>query len=151
LAELDIELIATLNAEQLGAVTTLPDNVRAVDFVPLNDLAPTCSAVIHHGGFGTVCNVLTHGVPSLTIPAFWWDEKDLGKHIHERHAGIYLEPTETTPTILKTALRELLTDPTYHDNAIRIQREIHATPSPNQLTSDLERLVADNDARSIRR
>jgi UDP:flavonoid glycosyltransferase YjiC (YdhE family) len=149
LAELDIELIATLNTEQLASVTTLPNNVRTVDFVPLNELAPTCTAIIHHGGFGTLGNVLTHGIPSLTIPALWWDERDLGKHIHNRHAGIYLDPTNTTPTTLKTALHQLLTDPTYHHNATQIQHEIHNTPTPNQLTTTLEQLAADNHTRSL--
>ncbi|MCT2585143.1 activator-dependent family glycosyltransferase [Actinophytocola gossypii] len=142
LAELDIELIATLNAEQLTSVSALPDNVRTVDFVPLNELAPTCTAIIHHGGFGTLGNILTHGIPSLTIPAPWWDEKDLGTHLHTRGAGIHLDPTNTTPTTLKNALHQLLTNPTYHHNATTIQQEIHTTPTPNHLTTTLEQLVA---------
>ncbi|MCT2585144.1 activator-dependent family glycosyltransferase, partial [Actinophytocola gossypii] len=138
LAELDIELIATLNTEQLASVTTLPHNIRTVDFVPLNELAPTCTAIIHHGGFGTLGNILTHGIPSLTIPAPWWDEKDLGTHLHTRGAGIHLDPTNTTPTTLKNALHQLLTNPTYHHNATTIQQEIHTTPTPNHLTTTLE-------------
>ncbi|NED00754.1 DUF1205 domain-containing protein, partial [Streptomyces sp. SID6648] len=42
LAELDIELVATLDAGQLAELDTLPDNVRVTDFVPLNDLLPSC-------------------------------------------------------------------------------------------------------------
>jgi hypothetical protein len=42
--------------------------VRVVDFVPLNALLPTCSAVVHHGGSGTFAAVLEHGVPQLIIP-----------------------------------------------------------------------------------
>jgi glycosyltransferase (activator-dependent family) len=146
LAELDIELIATLDTEQLASVATLPGNVRAVDFVPLNELVPTCAAVIHHGGFGTLGNVLTHGVPSITIPAPWLDEKDLGKHLHARRAGILLDPNDLTPTALTTALRELLTDPDYLHNATAVQHEIHATATPNQLTTTLEELTAAHRA-----
>jgi glycosyltransferase (activator-dependent family) len=142
LARLDIELIATLNADQLATVDTLPHNVRIVDFVPLNELAPTCAAVIHHGGFGTLGNVLVHGIPSLTIPAPWWDEADLGRHLHRRHAGAYLDPTDLTPDTLTTAVHDLLHDPTYRHNAHTIQHEIRTTPSPAAVTADLERLVA---------
>ena len=141
-AELDIELVATLNADQLATVGTLPDNVRAVDFVPLNDLLPTCSAIIQHGGFGTLGNVLVHGIPSLTIPAPWWDEKDLGRHLHHRHAGIHLEPDNLTPAAVTTAVHQLLTDPTYRHHATTVQHEILATPAPGDLTRRLEALAA---------
>ncbi|WBB98273.1 activator-dependent family glycosyltransferase [Solwaraspora sp. WMMA2080] len=142
LAELDIELVATLNADQLAAVTTLPDNVRAVDFVPLNELAPTCTAIIHHGGFGTLGNVLVHGIPSLTVPAPWWDEKDLGTHLHNRHAGIHLDPHTLTPDTVKTALHQLLTDPTYQHHATNVQHDVLTTPTPNDVTTQLEQLAA---------
>jgi len=36
----------------------VPGNVRLVEFVPLNALLPTCSAVIHHGGPQTVAAAL---------------------------------------------------------------------------------------------
>ena len=144
LAELDIELVATLNADQLAAVTTLPDNVRAVDFVPLNELAPTCTAIIHHGGFGTLGNVLVHGIPSLTVPAPWWDEKDLGTHLHNRHAGIHLDPHTLTPDTVKTALHQLLTDPTYQHHATNVQHDILTTPTPNDVTTQLEQLAANS-------
>ena len=49
-AELDIELVATLNADQLASLDNIPDNVRTVDYLPLNQLLPSCSAIIHHGG-----------------------------------------------------------------------------------------------------
>ncbi|QSB16020.1 activator-dependent family glycosyltransferase [Natronosporangium hydrolyticum] len=141
LGELDIELIATLNADQLTTTDNLPPNIRIVDFIPLNELAPTCAAVIHHGGFGTLGNVLVHGIPSLTIPAPWWDEADLGQHLHHRKAGQYLHPTQLTTETLTTALNHLLHDPSYRHNAQTIQTEIRHTPSPNDLTTTLEKLT----------
>ncbi|PYC63452.1 glycosyl transferase family 28 [Micromonospora arborensis] len=140
LATLDVEVVATLTAGQLDGAR-LPDNVRVVDFVPLNDLLPTCAAIVQHGGFGTLGNVLTHGVPSLTVPAPWWDERDLGRHLHERGAGLLLEPERITPAALTDAVRELLTDPRHRENAEDVRREILATPSPAAVTSALEQLA----------
>jgi glycosyltransferase (activator-dependent family) len=141
LAELPIELVATLNTDQLAEVGDLPANVRTVDFVPLNELAPTCAAIIHHGGFGTLVNVMHHGIPSITIPAPWWDENDLGHHLHRRRAGLRLEPGEATTATLTAAVRDLITDPAFADNAAAVRQEIHATPTPGQLTTALERLA----------
>ncbi len=64
-AGLDIEVIATLNKRQLEGVERLPDNVRAIDWVSLTQLAPTCSAIIHHGGGGTFATPVAFNVPQI--------------------------------------------------------------------------------------
>ncbi|GGP65392.1 nucleotide disphospho-sugar-binding domain-containing protein [Saccharothrix coeruleofusca] len=45
----------------------MPDNAKMVLFVPLHTLALTCSAVIQHGGFGTVNTVALRGVPRIPL------------------------------------------------------------------------------------
>jgi UDP:flavonoid glycosyltransferase YjiC (YdhE family) len=142
LAELDIELIATLSAAQLAAVPDLPANVRAVEFVPLNELLPTCAAVIHHGGFGTVMNVLAHGVPTLTIPAPWWDEADLGRHLAEGGAGITLDAGALTAGGVRAALERLLSDASFTRGAERMRTALLDVPSPSGLVPELERRTA---------
>ncbi|MFF2184765.1 activator-dependent family glycosyltransferase [Streptomyces sp. NPDC058155] len=139
---LDIELVATLSAEQLASVEKLPDNVRAVDFVPLNDLLPTCVAAIHHGGFGTVVNVLTHALPNLTVPAPWWDEKDLGRHIAESGGGLMLDESRLDPAKLRDSLVRLLSEPSFARNAERTLEEWRRVPSPHDLVPRLEELTA---------
>ena len=144
LADLDVELVATLSAAQLASVPTLPDRVRAVEFVPLNDLLPTCAAVVHHGGFGTVVNVLTHGVPNLTVPAPWWDEADLGRHIAERGAGLVVEPAALGPDSLRDGLARLLHEPAFAEGAARVREELLAVPSPHDLVPAIEALTAEH-------
>ena len=67
LSELDVEVIATLDETQLAAIGSVPDNVRAVDYVPLEYLMPTCSALIHHGGLGTMAPASRAGVPQIIV------------------------------------------------------------------------------------
>jgi|GEM_PF-1980376 len=64
-AGLDIEVIATLNSRQLEGIDKLPDNVRAIEWVSLTQLAPTCSAIIHHGGGGTFAAPVAFNVPQI--------------------------------------------------------------------------------------
>ncbi|MEV4134508.1 nucleotide disphospho-sugar-binding domain-containing protein [Dactylosporangium sp. NPDC049742] len=64
-AGLDIEVIATLNSLQLQGLESIPDNVVVVDWVPLTQLLPTCSAIIHHGGMGTFAASRAFRVPQL--------------------------------------------------------------------------------------
>ena len=46
----------------------MPGNVRVVAYTPLLALAPTCTAAIHHGGFGTLTTFALHAVPQLVLP-----------------------------------------------------------------------------------
>ncbi|PYC63468.1 glycosyl transferase family 28 [Micromonospora arborensis] len=142
LADFDIELIATLNAEQLASVRTLPDNVRAVDFVPLNELLPSCAAVIHHGGFGTTGNVLTHGVPGIVIPAPWWDAARLAALLERRGAGFLLPHAELSRANLRDRLGRLLAEPAHTRSAHEVRDELHAAPGPHDVVRELTALTA---------
>ncbi|MEO3872805.1 nucleotide disphospho-sugar-binding domain-containing protein [Nonomuraea sp. B12E4] len=64
-ADLDVELVATLNNLQLEGIERLPDNVRVIEWVTLTHLLPTCSAIIHHGGMGTFGAASAFGVPQI--------------------------------------------------------------------------------------
>ena len=140
LASLDIELIATLDEAQLDAVGTLPDNVRAVGFVPLNELLPTCSVIIHHGGFGTLGNAMAHGVRNLIVPGRYWDEIGFGELLEARGAGGYIDPYRLSGDALKSKLpvdafrakvATLLDDPSFAHNAMVMRDELRAVPSPS--------------------
>ncbi|MYW90668.1 activator-dependent family glycosyltransferase [Amycolatopsis rubida] len=146
-AGLDIEVVATLTAEQAGPAA-LPGNVRAVDFVPLNFLLPSCSAIVHHGGAGTFASAVEHGVPQLITPSCWWTEKWYGpvamaNGLEKRGAGIYVGDSDTiTPDALRGALVRLLDDRSYQANAARLREEALAVPTPNDIVPELERLTA---------
>jgi glycosyltransferase DesVII len=66
-SELDVEVIAALPPEQEEPLDNVPANVRVVNSVALHLLLPSCSAVIHHGGFGTYSTALVCGVPQLMV------------------------------------------------------------------------------------
>jgi UDP:flavonoid glycosyltransferase YjiC (YdhE family) len=53
------------NARELGP---LPPNVRASSWIGLDVLIASCSAGIHHGGFGTSLAMLAAGWPQLLLP-----------------------------------------------------------------------------------
>ena len=154
-AELDVEVVATLNSDQLRELRTLPENVRAVEFVPLNELLPSCSTVIHHGGFGTLGNALVHGVPQIIAPGRYWDELDFGRHLEARGAGMLLEHEQLSGEALKSKvdgdslqskISRILDDPSYRENAERIRQENQRTPSPRALVTQLEEMVAGHRA-----
>lgn len=64
-SDLDVEVIATLNPLQLSEISRVPSNVRPIEWVPLTQLIPTCSALVHHGGMGTFISAVASKVPQL--------------------------------------------------------------------------------------
>ncbi|MET9096649.1 activator-dependent family glycosyltransferase [Streptomyces cyaneofuscatus] len=143
-ADLDAEVVATLDAKQSAELSRVPENVRITDFVPLNFLLPTCAAVIHHGGAGTFSTALIHGVPQIFVPDMTWDVMHRGRALRERGAGVFLENPKTfTAEELRGHLVRVLDDPSFRRNSERLRREVVSTPSPNEIVPVLERLTAE--------
>ncbi|MGW6605113.1 activator-dependent family glycosyltransferase [Streptomyces sp. NPDC055036] len=141
-ADLDIEVVATLDAKQSALLSRVPENVRIVDFVPLNALLPGCSAVIHHGGAGTFSTALVHGVPQICVPDLTWDVMHRGRELQARGAGLFLEnPTSFTAGELRESLLRVLNEASFRRNAEKLRTEALSTPSPNEIVPVLERLT----------
>jgi UDP:flavonoid glycosyltransferase YjiC (YdhE family) len=49
----------------------LPDEVYKIESIPYDWLFPRVTAVVHHGGVGTMSAALRAGVPSVAVPLFW--------------------------------------------------------------------------------
>jgi len=140
-ADLDAEIVATVDAGQLADVSSLPDNVRVTEFVPLHALLPTCAAVVHHGGAGTWSSAAAAGVPQLVV-AGMWDNVYRAERLAELGAGIYLPPHEVTPALLRDGLERLLSKPSFAEEAARLRDRIQAEPSPAEVVPALVELTA---------
>jgi glycosyltransferase (activator-dependent family) len=147
-ADLDIEVVATFAKAQLADLPDLPDNVRALDWVPLNQLLPTCSVLVHHGGAGTFAGAVEHGVPQLLMPSTWWSEKWYGpvamaNGVEDEGAGLYVADSDwVTADRFRECLLRVLREPSFQANAARLRDRWMAVPTPNELVPTLERLVA---------
>jgi glycosyltransferase (activator-dependent family) len=137
IAGLDVEVIATLNANQIPPGTTIPDNVRLFDYVPLNALLPTCAAVVHYGGMGTVNAAVVHGVPQVGIPGNIWGEAGIMRELCAQGAGLVADHGN-----LVGRLARILDDPSYTTAAAQLRKEMLATPSPRDIVPEIERIAA---------
>jgi glycosyltransferase (activator-dependent family) len=142
LAELDVEIVATLSKTAQQHVGTVPDNVRMVTFAPLHALVPTCTAIMHHGGIGTLLTTAQYGKPQLIVP---WnsDGPSLAQKVAAHGAGLALNLSQASGALVHDRLVRILTEPAYQQGADRLRDEVMAMPSPNELVRDLEKLAAD--------
>ncbi len=141
LADLDVEVVATLSETERAAAGTVPDNVRVVDFVPMHALMPSCAAVVHHGGFGTWSTAALYGVPQYVLPIRMADMWIKGRRLQEFGAGICTHPTEATAEGLREGVRALIEQPTYAERAGELRRGILETQTVNDVVGELEVLT----------
>ncbi|WP_331765260.1 DUF1205 domain-containing protein (plasmid) [Streptomyces sp. NBC_01384] len=138
---LDIELVATLDSNQLAKVDRIPENVRVVDYLPLNAVLPTCAALVHHGGAGTMAAAVAHRVPQIIVPNERWDETGQSRYIEERGAGVVLEAADFTPDLLRRTLARVLSDASFRQAAEQVHHDTLSAPTPAELVPTLERLA----------
>jgi UDP:flavonoid glycosyltransferase YjiC (YdhE family) len=140
LADLPVEVVATLPERQRERLGPIPGNVRVVPFAPLNVLAPTCAAVINHGSNGTFCTTLVHGVPQLVVP-FFFQGRPLADYLAGQGAGLTISTGEVTGQAVRAAVSRLLDEPDFARHAGRLADEMRALPSPCDLVPQIEKLT----------
>jgi len=151
---LDIEVIATLSAKQLDVLPRIPDNVRSVEFVPLNELLPSCSVLIHHGGAGTFVGAAASGVPQLIVPSTWWSERWYGpiamaSGLESSGGGVYVcNSDQLTAERLRAELVRVLDDPSFRRRAGELSADVLKMPTPNEIVPVFEELTAQHRAGS---
>jgi UDP-N-acetylglucosamine transferase subunit ALG13 len=154
ISSLDAEVIATLKHKDIANLASVPDNVRVVEFVPMTALLATCSAVVHHGGAGTVFSALEHGVPQVILPSTFANEKFWGQIAHasaleQQGAGVYVD---TSYPVLADELRDHLTrvldDPSFASNADRLRGELLQIAAPADIVPALITLTEEHRTRA---
>jgi UDP:flavonoid glycosyltransferase YjiC (YdhE family) len=139
LADEPVEVVATVGADQdPAALAPAPPNARVERFIPQADLLPRCSAVVHHGGSGTMFGSLAHGLPQVVVPQ-GADNFINAALITRAGAGLTLGPGEVAPGSIRHAVRSVLVDPSYATAARRLAAEIAALPSPADVAQTLRR------------
>nr|ABX71153.1 Lcz36 [Streptomyces sanglieri] len=144
-ADMDIEMVATLNADQLASVQRIPDNIRTVDYVPLNQLLPSCSAIIHHGSGGTFAAAVAHRTPQLIASRPTGQSFDIARFTEKRGAGLVatdIESEDFSATEMRAQLERILREPSFQEGADALRDEIARMPSPNDVVLTLEKLTA---------
>ncbi len=141
LADLDVEVVATVaRSEQEKVRARVGSGVRVVDYAPLHALAPTCAAVIHHGGFGTLSTVAQYAVPQLCMP-YHFEGPLLSRRLVEQGAGLAVHSDDATGPTVRDALLRLLREPRFRERAALLRDEIRDMPTPNEAVGLLEELT----------
>ncbi len=105
----------------------LPANVHVERWVPQAALLPHASAVVCHGGYGSVLGPLTAGVPLVVSPQFA-DQPYNAERVAAVGAGVALPLGPPDPAAVREAVGRVLGDSRFRSASAAIAEEIRGLP-----------------------
>jgi len=140
LEALPIRAIVTTGAVAPEALR-VPANVELHKYFPHDQLMPSASLVIGHGGHSTTVRALAHGIPLLILPMHrLLDQAMVGKAVATMGAGRVL-PKISSPGEIRSSVRSLLEDPSYRHAAGAVGARLRSSNGAIAAADELETLL----------
>lgn len=148
-ASLDIELVLALHPAQHAGLGELGDNVRlARTPLALQLVLPSCQAVVHQGGAGSMMTALAAGVAQVVVPLVS-DQHFNAERLVAVGAGLSVPDVAARPADVRRLVAELLGGAREHVRAAELADQIRAMPAPSQVVDVLERLCSTTRTESL--
>lgn len=148
LAKEPVDVVVTLGKALEGLRLQSSANVTILPNAAHDDILTKASVVVTHGGHGTVIRSLSHGVPLVVVP-MGRDQNDNAARVDYHGAGLRLEPS-ATPQMLGEAVRRVLSEPSFTEQAIALGRAIaEEGPGPARLVTEIEEFVLRSSRRAL--
>lgn len=136
----NVDVVITVGPEvDVASVGSPPPNVRVEQYVPQSLLFGRCSAIICHGGYGTLLAAIEHGVPLVIVP-FGADQPINARSVERLGIGRVIEEADVTADRMRDAVRAVLDDPAYRSRIRHVRDEAARLPPTAEAVSVLERL-----------
>jgi MGT family glycosyltransferase len=129
-----------VSASQPMDLGRIPDNATTRRFVPHAMVLPAAAVTVTHAGHGTVSASLAHGVPLVALPNPVADQPFLAATVQQLGAGLALDG-ESGPDAIRTAVKEVIGQPSYTAAAGKLAAIIQAAPGAAGAAVELERLA----------
>lgn len=142
-ASLDVELVLALDPAQRERLGTLPATVVSpAQPLALHLLLPSCRAIIHQGGAGTLMTALAAGVPQLVLPQVS-DQHFNAERLVASGAGLSVTDADSggVPATVRRLLTQLLANGPQRTRAAEFRASNQLLPAPAAVVPVLERLA----------
>ncbi len=115
--EPDIIVLVTTGGKPVETIGhPLPKNTRVAQYLPFEWALSKIDALVTNGGYGSVNQALSFGVPIVTAGTVG-DRGDVGVRVEWSGVGVNLATNAPTATALRPAIRSVLDNPQYRANA----------------------------------
>ncbi|MHC4174254.1 MAG: glycosyltransferase [Planctomycetota bacterium] len=149
LNDLVVPTIAGLRSERMlvvavpveeGQLGERPENTRTEPFIPFGHLLPYVDVMVTNGGYGGTQRALAQGIP-LVVSGETDDKMEVAARVEWSGAGINLRKKRPSADEIRNAVKEVLANPTYRENAKRIQADFAKYNAPAKAAELLEALA----------
>ena len=121
---LDAQLVMSLGgATSSESLPKLPGSPLVVKYAPQLELLKKASLTITHAGMNTVLESLSYGVPLVAIP-ITYDHPGIAARLAWTGAGEFVRLADLSDSNLRAAIRRVLNEDSYKQNATRLQKAI---------------------------
>ena len=137
LADDDVLVVVSTGGRPLDTLPPLPDNARAAEYVPYDELLPRTDVFVTNGGYGGVQYALRHGVP-IVATGGKEDKPEVGARVMWSGVGRRIRTESPKPRSLRRAIRRVLHEPRYRDASRRIAADMAAAPGLDGLIATID-------------
>ena len=135
-----LDLVVTVGPNvDPGSLGEQPSNVHIAAFLPQRAVLERCSAVVCHGGYGTILDTIDAAVPLVVVP-FGADQHINARSVERLGIGLVLDAGALTAESLRAAVSAVLTEPDWRRNITRVRDDWHALPGPDGAVAMIEQL-----------
>lgn len=132
----DVDVVLTAG----GELPALPRNVRVAPSLAHDAVLPRVSAVVSHGGNGTVTHAACAGVPLVLLPE-GRDQFEVARGAVAAGVAVELRRDEADASAMRRALQSVLDDPAYRRRARAIADRAAAYDAPVAAADAIEAAV----------
>ncbi len=142
--EPDVLVVATAGGRPVEAIPcALPSNARVASYLPFEWLLPRVDALVSNGGYGSVNQAMSYGIPLVTA-GLTEDKADVNARVAWSGVGLNLATNEPTHEALRAAVRTVLDRPAYRLRAAQMAGEFAGVDTRSKILSIISQVVADH-------
>jgi len=140
-AGLDVQLVIALGGgASPDSLPKLPGDSIVVGYAPQLELLPRATLTITHAGMNTTLESLSNGVPMVAIP-ITNDQPGVAARIAWTGTGEVVPLAEVSVEKLQKAIKQVLTQDSYKENALRLQEAIKRGGGVSKAADIIEQAV----------
>jgi UDP:flavonoid glycosyltransferase YjiC (YdhE family) len=129
----DVLVVVTTGGRSLDAIPGLvPANTRLATYLPFEWLLPKVHVLVTNGGYGSVNQALSFGVPLVTA-GLTEDKADVNARVAWCGVGINLATNSPMPPAIREAVRAVLGNPIYRRRASSMADEYRAIDTRHEI------------------
>lgn len=141
-ADMDAQLaIALGGGTDPHSLPELPGNPIVVGYAPQLELLQRATLTITHAGLNTVLESLSNGVPMVAIP-ITNDQPGVAARIAWTGTGEVVPLKKVTVKKLQQAIKQVLTDDVYRQNALKLQAAMQQSGGTSKAADIIEQVIS---------